>query len=73
MRRLALLALVAAGAATGLAFAGGPNPPTPRVARLQRDVYTLHQQVVQLEQEMQAQFQAVDQLEARVAALELKR
>jgi hypothetical protein len=67
---------VAAGASVG-APARGPSPPTPRVARLERQVARLRVELVNVqalalgaEQEIQASHDAWDRLEARVAALE---
>jgi len=86
MRLALLVALFAiAGSLAGYALAG-PSPPTPRVAKLERQVHTLQRQLLQVQtlalgtaQEVQAGHDAfqrvsqqVDNLTERVAWLEAR-
>jgi septal ring factor EnvC (AmiA/AmiB activator) len=78
--RITLLAasvIVLSGAVTSLAL--GSSPPTPRVAKLQREVATLQRQLTQVQtlalataQQLQASHQAFDNLTERVAWLEAR-
>jgi hypothetical protein len=79
--QIALLAsgvIVLSGAVAGLA-ASSPSPPSPRVARLERQVATLQRQLAQTQslalgtaQQVQASHDAVDNLTERVAWLEAR-
>jgi len=74
----AVVAAALAGTAA-VATSGAPNPPTPRVARLERQVATLQRQLAGVQtlaagtaQQLQASHQAYDNLAERVAWLEAR-
>ena len=73
--QLAVVVALAAGilGATSLALAGPSNPPTPRVARLERQVATLQRQLAQTQslalgtaQQVQAGHDAFDRVSQQV-------
>jgi len=69
----AAAAAVAAAALAGAVTSSGPNPPTPRVARLERQVTTLQRQLANVQavalgtaQQVQAGHDAFDRVTSQV-------